>query len=179
MILQLLILGLVIIVSPLVPPVLVPLSYSMTGALILQQIDPRILSIVSVAAAVIADIIIRKMQNFVIPRMTINEDSLKDKNIFARIINKMNSYFKKEERIGRLSLKWEQYLEKRSGRIITFLFAIFCYIPVIPDIIATRILYKKIKFPYFIIASIIGKSITHIPFIFLGKSIAQLLHLGI
>lgn len=179
MILQLLILWLVIIVSPLVPPVLVPLSYSMTGALILQQIDPRILSIVSVAAAVIADIIIRKMQNFVIPRMTINEDSLKDKNIFARIINKMNSYFKKEERIGRLSLKWEQYLEKRSGRIITFLFAIFCYIPVIPDIIATRILYKKIKFPYFIIASIIGKSITHIPFIFLGKSIAQLLHLWI
>jgi len=151
----------------------------MTGALILQQIDPRILSIVSVAAAVIADIIIRKMQNFVIPRMTINEDSLKDKNIFARIINTMNSYFKKEERIGKLSLKWEQYLEKRSGRIITFLFAIFCYIPVIPDIIATRLLYKKIKFPYFIIASIIGKSITHIPFIFLGKSLAQLLHLWI
>jgi len=179
MIFQLLILSLVIIVSPLVPPVLVPLSYSMTGALILQQIDPRILSMVSVGAAVVADIIIRKMQNFVIPRMTINEDPLKDKNIFARIINKMNSYFKKEERIGRLSLKWEKHLEKKSGRIMTFLFAIFLYLPVIPDIIGTRMLYKKIKFPYFIIASIIGKSITHIPFIFLGKSLAQLLHLWI
>jgi uncharacterized membrane protein YdjX (TVP38/TMEM64 family) len=76
-------------------------------------------------------------------------------------------------------LKWEKYLEKRSGRIITFLFAIFCYIPIIPDIIATRILYKKIKFPYFIIAAIIGKSITHIPFIFLGKTVVQLLNIKI
>jgi hypothetical protein len=82
-----------------VPPILVPLSYSMTGSLVIQKIDPRILSIVSVAAAVLADIIIWKMQNFVIPRMTINEDPSKDRNIFARIINKMNSYFKKEERI--------------------------------------------------------------------------------
>ncbi len=179
MVYQLFILWIVIIVSPLVPPILVPLSYSMTAAMVLQKIDPRILSIVSVAAAVIADIIIWKMQNFVIPRMTINEDPLKDKNIFARIINKMNSYFKKEERIGRLSAKWEKYLEKRSGRIITFFFAVFCYVPVLPDIIGTRILYKKIKFPYFVAAAIIGKAITHIPFIFLGKWLAQLLHLWI
>jgi hypothetical protein len=151
----------------------------MTGALILQKIDPRILSIVTVAAAVLADIIIRKMQNFVIERMTIQEDPLKETNIFARIVNKMNSYFKKEERIGRLSARREKHLEKRSGRIITFFFAIFCYLPILPDIIGTRLLYKKIKFPYFLIASIIGKSITHIPFIFLGKSIAQVLHLWI
>ena len=179
MVVQLIVLWIIIIISPLVPPILVPLSYSMTGALVLQKIDPWILSFVSVAAAVIADIIIWKMQNFVIPRMTIYEDPIKDKNIFSRIINKMNSYFKKEERIGKLSLKWEEYLEKKSGRIITFFFAIFCYLPIIPDIICTRILYKKIKFPYFIIAAIIGKSLTHIPFIFLGKSLAQLLHLQI
>jgi len=179
MVFQLFLLWITIIVSPLIPPILVPLSYSMTGALILQKIDPRILSIVSVAAAVIADIIIRKMQNFVIPRMTINEDPLKDRNIFSRIINKMNSYFKKEERIGRLSLRWEKQLEKRSGRIMTFFFAIFCYLPILPDIIWTRMLYKKIKFPYFIIASIIGKWVTHIPFIFLGKSLVQLLGIHI
>jgi hypothetical protein len=107
----------------------------MTGALILQKIDPWILSIVSVGAAVLADIIIRKMQNFIIPRMTIDEDPLKKKHIVARIINKMNSYFKKEERIGKLSVKREKYLEKKSGRIITFLFAIFCYLPILPDII--------------------------------------------
>ncbi len=68
---------------------------------------------------------------------------------------------------------------KKSGRIITFFFAIFCFLPILPDIIGTRILYKKIKFPYFIVAVIIGKSVTHIPFIFLGKWIAQILHLRI
>jgi uncharacterized membrane protein YdjX (TVP38/TMEM64 family) len=73
----------------------------------------------------------------------------------------------------------EKYIEKKSGRIATFLFAIFCYAPIIPDIISTRMLYKKIKFPYFIIAVIIGKSITHIPFIFVGKSILQQLNLHI
>jgi membrane protein YqaA with SNARE-associated domain len=87
----------------------------------------------------------------------------------------MNGYFKKEERIARLWMKWEKQLEKKSGRIITFFFAIFCYLPILPDIIWTRILYKKIKFPYFIIASIIGKWVTHIPFIFLGKTIVELL----
>lgn len=176
---QLFILWAVIIFSPLVPPILVPLSYSMTAALILQGIDPWILSIVSIWAALIADIIIRKMQNFVIPRMTIQEDPLKWKHIFARIVNKMNSYFKKEERIGRLSLKREKYLEKKIGRILTFFFAIFCYLPILPDIIGTRILYKKIKFIPFIIAVIIGKSVTHIPFIFLGKSVAQIFNLRI
>lgn len=175
MILQLFLLWIIIIISPLVPPILVPLSYSITGALILQNIDPRILCIVSVGAATIADIIIRKMQNFIIPRMTIDKNPQKEKNMFAHIINKMNSYFKKEERIGNLWLKWEKYIEKRSGKIATFLFAIFCYVPIIPDIISTRMLYKKIKIPYFIIAVIIGKSITHIPFIFVGKGIVQLL----
>jgi len=62
---------------------------------------------------------------------------------------------------------------------MTFVFAILCYLPILPDIIGTRILYKKIKLPYFIIAVIIGKSITHIPFIFLGKSLAQILNLWI
>ena len=102
MVFQLFVLSMIIIISPLVPPILVPLSYSMTGALIVQNIDPWILSIVSVAAAVLADIIIWKMQNFVIPRMTIHQESVQDRNIFVRIINKMNSYFKKEEKIGKL-----------------------------------------------------------------------------
>lgn len=117
------------------------------------------------------------MQNFIIERMTIQENPLKGDHIFARIVNKMNSYFKKEERIGRLSARREKYIEKRTGRILTFLFAIFCYLPILPDIIGTRLLHKKIKFRPFLLAVIIGKSITHIPFIFVGKSLTQLIGL--
>jgi hypothetical protein len=175
MILQWIILWIVIIVSPLVPPILVPLSYSMTAALLLQWIDPRILSIISVGAALIADIIIWKMQNFIIEKINKKEEAIIWTHIIARIINKMNSYFKKEEKIGRLSIKREKYLEKKTWRVLTFFFAIFCYLPILPDIIWTRILYKKIKFIPFIIAVIIGKSVTHIPFIFLGKWLIEIL----
>jgi len=178
MIFQLFLLWIIIVASPLMPPILVPLSYSYTGALIAQNVNLWILSIVSVWAAVLADIIIWKLQNFIIERMTINE-KIESKDFFSRTINWMNSFFKDSERIGRMSLKRERYLEKRTGRVLTFLFAIVCYLPVLPDIIGTRILYKKIKFPYFILASIIGKSVTHIPFIFLGKWLVQLLHLRI
>ncbi len=179
MIVQVLLLWIVIIVSPLVPPILVPLSYSMTAALVVQKVDPRIISAVSVVSALIADIIIRKMQNFIIPKLTIEEHPLRETTLFNRIVNKINTYFKKEEKIGQISLKREKYLEKKEGRIVTFFFAIFCYLPVIPDIISTRLLYKKITFPYFIIAVIIGKSITHIPFIFVGKSLVELIGLWI
>lgn len=178
MILQLIILWILIVISPLVPPILVPLSYSYTGILLAQQINPRIISIVSVGASTLWVIIIRKLQHHIIMKLTIQE-KIKGNNIFVRIINIMNSYFKKQERLARISLKWEQYIERRTGRITTFIFAIFCYIPVIPDIIGTRILYKKIKLPYLIIAVIIGKSTSHIPFIFLGKTLIQLLGIGV
>lgn len=178
MILQLLLLWIIIVASPLMPPILVPLSYSYTGVLIAQSMNLRILSIVSVWAAVLADIIIWKLQNYIIERMTIYE-KVESKDFFSRAINWMNSFFKDSKRIGRISLKREKYLEKRTGRILTFLFAIVCYMPVLPDIIGTRILYKKIKFPYFVLAAIIGKSVTHIPFILLGKTLVQLLHIKI
>ena len=95
--------------------------------------------------------------------------------MFADIVNKLNAYFKKEQKIASISLRRERYIETRTGKIATFLFAIFCYLPVIPDIISTRLLYRKIKFPYFLIAVIIGKSMSHLPFIFIGKTLVQLI----
>ena len=86
----------------------------MTGALIIQKANPQILCIITVGVAALTDIIIRKMQNYIIERLIIQEDPLKGDHIFARIVNKMSSYFKKEERIGRLSLRREKHLEKNQ-----------------------------------------------------------------
>ncbi len=178
MVLQLFILALVIIASPLVPPVLVPLSYSMTGAILLQGINPWTLSIVSVWAAVLTDVIIRIIQNHVIEKIAEYEQiDIKEQRWIHRTSNKINAFFKKQKDLSKLGKKREEYGKTKRGRVATFLFAIFCYMPVIPDIISTRLLYKKIDFPSFVIAVIIGKSITHIPFIFLGKWILQLFHL--
>lgn len=121
-------------------------------------------------------IIIRKLQNHIIKKLS-TQEWIKKNNVFARIVNRLNNYYKNEERITKISLKREKYIESKTGKIATFFFAIFCFLPIIADIISIRILYKKIKFPYFILAVIIGKSIAHIPFIFLGKTIVDLLHI--
>ena len=158
------------------PPILSPLGFTLTGALVVQKANPRILSLITVGVSTLSAIIIRKLQNHIIERLTI-EKKLKGDNIFAHMVNKINSYYKKEERIARISLRREKYIETRTGRVATFFFAVFCFLPIIADIISIRILYKKIKFPYFVLAVIIGKSISHIPFIFVGKTIVQLLHI--
>lgn len=172
--LQLLWLALNIYISPLIPPVLVPLSYSRTRILLLQKADPLVLSIISVWAATLSTVTIRFLQNHIIEKLTIY-DKLDKQDVFSRIVNHMNRYFKNQKRLARIWFKREQYIETRAGKFVTFLFAILCYVPILPDIITTRILYKKIKFKYFLIALIIGKSITHVPFIYAGKTLFQLL----
>lgn len=174
MVLQFLILWLVIFLAPLLPPILSPLGFAMTGVLVAQKANPRIVSIFTVGMTTVTAIIIRKMQNHIIEKLTIQE-KIEGNSLFIRIVNRVNKYFKNQEKIGTISLKREKQLETKTGRIATFLFAIFCYLPILPDIVGTRLLYKKIKFPYFIMAVIIGKSISHIPFIFVGKTIVQLL----
>ena len=176
MVIQLWLLWIIILISPLVPPVLVPLSYSFTGFLLLQKIDPRIVSLVSVWFATLGAILIWKIQSHIIQRLTIYE-TIPDTGFFSRIARRINYYFRKETKIAQLSLKRERYIETRTGKVATFLFAIFCFLPILPDIIGTRILYKKITFPYFVLAVLIGKSATHIPFIFAGKTLLQLLNI--
>jgi hypothetical protein len=169
MITQLIILSIITFLWPLFPPVLVPLSYSFTGALLLQHANPFTLSIISVWSATLSTIIIRIVQNHIIKKL--NKINIKKNSI----LNEINKYFKKNTKIKKLSLKREQYIQTKHGKIVTFFFAIICYLPIIPDIITTRLLYKKIKFPYFLLALIIGKFFTHVPFIFLWKWLLELI----
>lgn len=176
MILQYFILTLIIYFSPLIPMVLPPLAYSLTGAILVQGGSLWILSFISVGVATLSTATIRFVQNYVIAKLNKYEET-NTTSKFHRRAGNLNRYFKRQERLAKISAKREKYIQTRTGKAVTFGFAIFCFIPVIPDIIGTRVLYKKITFPYFILAVLIGKSLTHIPFIFLGKGILQLLHI--
>ena len=162
------------LLAPLIPPLLSPLGFTLTGILVAQKANPWTLSLITVGVATISAIIIRNLQNHIIKKLTLQE-KIEGKNIFVRIVNTTNIYFRNQRQITAIGLRREKYIETKTGRFATFIFAIFCFLPVIPDIIGTRILYKKIKFPYFVLAVIIGKSLSHIPFIFIGKTIVQLL----
>jgi len=111
---------------------------------------------------------IRIIQNYVIKKLNMYEQT-DSKSKFRRRAANLNRFFKKQERLAKISAKREKYIQTNTGKAVTFSFAIFCFLPVLPDIIGTRILYKKIKFLPFMLAVLIGKSITHIPFIFVGK----------
>lgn len=167
MTIQLIMLCIITFLWPLFPPVLVPLSYSFTWVLLLQHANPILLSILSVWSATLSTTIIWIVQNYLIKKIK----KLNKNNIF----NQINNYFKKYTKVNKLSSKREKYIKTKNGKIITFLIAIVCYLPIIPDIITTRLLYKKIKFPYFLLALIIWKFFTHVPFIFLWKWLLELI----
>jgi hypothetical protein len=91
------------------------------------------------------------------------------------MLKKFDYYFNDNSRIAIIWSKRHKYSGTREGKFFTFLFAIFCFLPILPDIVGNRILYNKIKFPYFILAVVIGKTISHAWFIFLWKGILLLL----
>ena len=171
MILQFIILCVLIFLWPLFPPILIPISYSVTWALLIQDANPITLSILSVATATFSTTLIWLAQNHIIYKLNIINQKKDEK----KFLYKINKYFKKPKKIQKISKKRKKYIKTNHGKFATFLFTIVCYLPIIPDIITTRILYKKIKFPYFLLALIIGKSITHIPFIFFWKGILTLI----
>jgi len=81
----------------------------------------------------------------------------------------MHNYFDNHKRFSKISARREAYAATKEGKYTTFLFAIFCFLPVLPDVICIRILYRKISFRSFVAAVIIGKCLTFLPIIFLGK----------
>jgi membrane protein YqaA with SNARE-associated domain len=50
-----------------------------------------------------------------------------------------------------------------------FVLAVIGFAPTIPDFLTVALLQKKLKFPYFVLAAIVGKTIQFLPFVFLGK----------
>jgi hypothetical protein len=68
MLAQYILLAIVIYFAAIVPPVLSPLGYSLTGVLILQNANPRMVLLVTVVVVTLSDITIRIVQNHLIKR---------------------------------------------------------------------------------------------------------------
>ena len=178
MILQFVILSLVLFFSPLVPPVLSPLAYSMTGALLLQKVNPWLLTLITVSVVTFTNIVVRILQDYIIKKINLQKKvGYKKLWVFSWILKKFDYYFNNHSKIATIWSKRQKFAETDQGKLVTFFFAVFCFLPVLPDIVGNRILYKKIKFIPFIIAVIIGKTISHGGFIFLWKWILSLFNI--
>lgn len=174
MVVQLIFLSILLLFSPLVPPVLSPLAYSLTGALLIQKVDPRLLLLISVWVVTFSNILIRFLQDRIIRKIALYKNTNKT-DVFSRILKKLNEYFDNQNKLTKIWLKREKYIETGRGKFFTFIFAILLFLPVLADIIWCRLLHRKIKFPYFVLAVIIGKTISHGSFIFFGKGLISIL----
>lgn len=174
MIAQLVILWIILFFSPLIPPILSPLTYSFTWVLLIQKANPRILTVITLSVIIMVNIIIWYLQKYIIKKFNMYKVT-QETDLFSRIFKKISKYFDKETKIARVELKLEKYWTTKRWKIIIFLFAIFCFLPTFPDIVSNRLLYKKISFGWFLVALIIGKTISHVPFIFFGKGLVTLL----
>ncbi|MEI8253450.1 MAG: hypothetical protein WCG25_07030 [bacterium] len=101
MIFQIVILSLVLFFSPLVPPVLSPLAYSMTGILLLQKADPLWLSIITISVVALADVVMWILQDYIIRRINAQKKTdYKKTGIFAWILKKFDYYFNNHSQIA-------------------------------------------------------------------------------
>lgn len=169
MIRQHILLFLAAFISPLFPPVIMPFIYSLLGILLVQEADPRTLSFVTVIASTLSCIvtwlawipITASLQKFK------NE---KSNTFIGKIERKISNYLSTTTWINKYTKRIESYANKKHGKIMFGFIVIFLLQSAVPDIIAIKMLQKRVSFWYFIVTAFLWKIILYIPIIFIWMS---------
>jgi membrane protein YqaA with SNARE-associated domain len=175
MLFQELLAGVVVFVSPVLPPILVPLSFSMLGVLIVQWANPWVLSGIMITSTVLEMAFIWWITWIILRRMEKYKETTHKPDFVTSIWRKFVGYLIRRAKANRASQRVDGYLRTRSGKVLIFLLAIFCSAPTVPDIITVRLFRRKMPFGSFIIAAFLGKIISFVPFVFFGKGILTLI----
>jgi len=88
-----------------------------------------------------------------------NEDRI------SRLEKRFAKYLENKKRLSKLNKKITNYLETKNSKRVLFLLTIVAIDSAIPDIIAIGIVRKRLPFPLFIIAAVIGKCTVYLPVI--------------
>jgi membrane protein YqaA with SNARE-associated domain len=88
-----------------------------------------------------------------------------NKDRISRLENRLAKYLENKKRLSKLNKKITNYLETKNSKRVLFLLTIVAIDSAIPDIVATGIVRRKLPFPLFILAAIIGKSTVYLPVI--------------
>ncbi|MEI7477363.1 MAG: hypothetical protein WCJ81_02295 [bacterium] len=168
-IIQHILLFFLVFISPLFPPVIIPFTYSLLALLLVQSVDPRTLSIISVAGSTLSCMVTWFIWDEVIKKTDRYQEKYPN-SIWSKIIIKIKHFLSSQTGINKYTEKIERYAKSPHGKIIFILIVIFLVQSSIPDIIAIKLLRKKVSFLFFSITAAIGKVIVYVPFIFLGMT---------
>lgn len=170
MFLQLWFSSLILLVAPYFPRILTPLSYSIASVLLVQKVSPRFILGRFVVFSTLATVVLWYVVWYIITKFQEYQKEKNYKDFISRRSRDIQAYLeKKKVNKGRSRLK--RHLASDKGQVTLFILAVIGFMPTIPDFLTVALLQRKLRFWYFILAAIIGKTLEFLPFIFLGKSI--------
>jgi membrane protein YqaA with SNARE-associated domain len=88
-----------------------------------------------------------------------------NKDWISRLENRFAKYLENKKNLSKLNNRITNFLETKNSKLVLFLLTIVAIDSAIPDIIAIGIVRKRLPFPLFILAAIIGKSTVYLPVI--------------
>ena len=174
MLLKHIIISLLVVISPVFPPVIIPITYTLIGIRLLQGAGPIAMSFSTVIPAAASSILIRLLYGYMHKRILAFKEKRDNKDRISRLENKFATYIENKKRLSKLNNKITNYLETKNSKLVLFLLTIVAIDSAIPDIVAIGIVRKRLPFPLFIIAAFIGKCTVYLPVIWWAKRILNL-----
>lgn len=174
MLLEHIIISCLVIISPIFPPVIIPITYTLIGIRLLQWAGPIAMSFGTVIPAAASSIIIRLLYWYLHRRILTFKENRDNKDWISRIENRFAKYIENRKRLSKLNNKITSYLETKNSKLVLFLLTIIAIDSAIPDLVAIGIVRKRLPFPLFVIAAVIGKATVYLPVIWGAKWLLNL-----
>jgi len=174
MLLKHLIISCLVIISPIFPPAIIPVTYTLMGIRLLQGAGPIAMSFGTVLPAAASSILIWLLYGRLHRRILAFKEKRDNKDRISRLEKRFVKYMENKKWLSKLNTRITNYLETKNSKLVLFLLTIIAIDSAIPDIIAIGIVRKKLPFPLFIIAALIGKSTVYLPVIRWAKWILTL-----
>lgn len=154
-----------VIISPIFPPAIIPITYTLIGIRLLQGAGPIAMSFATVLPAAASSILIWLLYGYMHRRILAFKAKRDNKDRISRLENRFAKYLENRKKLSKLNKRITNYLETRNSRRVLFLLTIVAIDSAIPDIVAIGIVRRKLPFRLFIIAAVIGKSTVYLPII--------------
>lgn len=174
MLLKHIIISLLVIISPIFPPAILPITYTLMGVRLIQWSDPVAMSFATVIPGAISSILIRLLYGYIHRWILAFKTKRNNKDRISRLEKRLAKYIANKKRLSKMNNKITSYLETRKSKGVVFLLTILAIDSAIPDIVVIGIVRKKLPFFLFILAAIIGKATVYLPVIRAGKWILNL-----
>ena len=174
MLLNHILLSFLVFISPVFPPVIIPIAYTLIGVRLIQWSGPIGLSFSTVIPAAASSILVRLLYGYMHKWILAFKAKRNNKDRISRLENRFAKYLENKKRLSNLNRKITNYLETKNSKRVLFLLTIVAIDSAIPDIIAIGIVRKRLPFPLFILAAFIGKCTVYLPVIRWAKRILNL-----